>query len=286
VTVGVARNPYSANVPDRLLMAARRLGIAARVIDMASLTTSIQPDGTASAADGQGVLEVDSVAPYLLFGYPAATHALRVLSWSARMQNPVEAVLLADDKAATAERLARAGVAQVATAICPFDLWQASVIADRVGYPVVVKRTHGAQGRWVRRAADRRSLEIALHELAAEGPGALIVQPEIAECEGRSVRAVMTGGRLLAATERTAGTGEWRSNIAGGAAQSPTELTGEERGLVESSARALGLRHAGVDILRTARGPRILEVNGCPDFTSMQPYSRRDLAEAVLLASA
>jgi ribosomal protein S6--L-glutamate ligase len=285
VIVGVPRSPYSPHVPERLLMAASKLGIGARIIDMASLATSIHPDGRASVADARGALAVDCVAPYLLFGFPAAVHALRALSWSARMQNPVGSVLLADDKAATAERLARAGVAQVATEICALDLEQAAAIADRVGYPVVVKRTHGAQGRWVRRAADPVSLEIALHELAAEGPGTLIVQPDIAECEGRSVRAVMTGGRLLAATERRAAAGEWRSNVAGGAAQSPTELTAEERGLAESSARALGLGHAGIDILRTAQGPRILEVNGCPDFTSMQPHSDRDLAEAVLLAS-
>lgn len=67
--IGVARNPYSPRVPDRLLKAARKLGIGARVIDMASLTTSIHPDGRASVADGQGVLEVDSVAPYLLFRF-------------------------------------------------------------------------------------------------------------------------------------------------------------------------------------------------------------------------
>ncbi len=284
--LGVARNPYATNVPDRLLAAARKTGIAVRVIDMASLATSIEPDGTASVADAQGVLDVDSVAPYLLFGYPAAVPALRALSWRARMQNPVDSVLLADDKAATAQRLARAGVAQVATVICSLDLPQATAIARRVGYPVVLKRTHGAQGRWVRRAADPGALAVAVRELQAEGPGALIVQPEIAECGGRSVRAVITGGRLLAATERTAPAGEWRSNVAGGAAQSPASLTGEELGLVERTARALELAHAGIDILRTAAGPRVLEVNGCPDFTSMEPYFSHDLAAVVLAASA
>jgi ribosomal protein S6--L-glutamate ligase len=284
--VGVVRNAYATNVPDRLLVAARKLGIQTRVIDMASLTTSIRSDGAVSVADGQGALEVDSVAPYLLFGYPAAVPALRALSWRARMQNPVDSVVLADDKAATAGRLAQAGVAQVPTEICPLSLPQATAIASRIGYPVVLKRTHGAQGRWVRRASDHGSLETALRELEAEGPGALIVQPEIVECDGRSVRAVITGGRLLAATERTAAADEWRSNIAGGASQSPTELTQEERGLVDSTARALDLGHAGIDILRTAAGPAVLEVNGCPDFTSMEPYFDRDLAEAVLLASA
>ena len=60
---------------------------------------------------------------------------------------------------------------------------------------MVVKRAHGAQGRWVRRAADPAALAAALAELAVEGPGALIVQPEVVECAGISVRAVLTGGR-------------------------------------------------------------------------------------------
>src|SRR5262249_39981262 len=84
---------------------------------------------------------------------------------------------------------------------------------------------HGAQGRWVRRAAGPEALAAALAELAQEGPGALIVQPEVVESAGTSIRAVLTGGRLLAVTERRAAAPEWRSNIAGGAAQCRAELT-------------------------------------------------------------
>ena len=204
-------------------------------------------------------MAASGLAPYLLFGFPAAVHALRVLARAARVQNPVAGVLLADDKAATAQRLAQAGVAQLRTEICAADPGRLSAAAERIGYPVVVKRTHGAQGRWVRRAADPAALAAALAELAAEGPGALVVQPEVTESAGRSVRAVITGGRLLAVTERTAAAREWRSNIAGGAAQHRVELTGDERELVLSAARAVGLGHAGVDLLRTRHGPRVLE---------------------------
>ena len=80
-------------------------------------------------------------------------------------------MLLADDKAAAAARLAQAGVAQVRTEICAQDLGRLSAAAARIGYPVVVKRTHGAQGRWVRRAAGQAALAAALAELAVEGPG-------------------------------------------------------------------------------------------------------------------
>ena len=285
MTLAVPRNPYATNVPDGLIAAAGRLGIGVRTVDLPSLRTSIAPLGEVTVADEAGPVAATSLAPFLLFGFPAAVHALSVLARTARAQNPVEGVLLADDKAATAVRLAGAGVARVRTEICPFDPAQVAAVAAGIGYPVVVKRAHGAQGRWVRRAADPQTLATALAELAVEGPGGLIVQPEITECAGVSVRAVLTGGEVIAVTERRATPPEWRSNIAGGAAQRRIELTGEERDLVHGAAAALGLGHAGVDLLRTGAGPRVLEVNACPDFTSMQPHYRADLAEAVLRAS-
>jgi len=285
MTVAVARNPYARNVPDSLIAAARRLGVPVRPVHLPSLRAGVAPMGEATVTDEAGPVAVTGLAPYLLFGFPAAVTALWVLARTARAQNPVDSVLLADDKAAAAVRLAAAGVAQVRTEICPFDPAQVAAAAAEIGYPVVVKRAHGAQGRWVRRAAEPAALAAALAELAAEGPGALIVQPQVVECAGASVRAVLTGGRLLAVTERRAAAREWRSNITGGATQRRTALTGEERGLVAGAAAALGLGHAGVDLLRTRAGPRVLEVNACPDFTSMQPYYSEDLAEAVLRAS-
>jgi RimK family alpha-L-glutamate ligase len=285
MTVAVARNPYAPNVPGSLTAAASRLGIPVRMVDLPSLRTGIAPRGALTVTDEAGPVAATSLAPFLLFGFPAAVTALRVLARTARAQNPVDNVLLADDKAAAAVRLAQAGVAQVRTEICPFDPAQVAAVPAEIGYPVVVKRAHGAQGRWVRRASDPAALATALAELAAEGPGALIVQPEVVECAGVSVRAVLTGGELIAVTERRAAPPEWRSNIAGGATQRHTELTGEERDLVHGAAAALGLGHAGVDLLRTAAGPRVLEVNACPDFTSMQPHYQADLAETVLRAS-
>jgi RimK family alpha-L-glutamate ligase len=285
MTLAVARNPYAANVPDSLVAAATRLGVPVRAVDLPSLRTGIAPLGTVTVTDQAGPVTAASLAPFLLFGFPAAVTALRVLERTARAQNPVGSVLLADDKAAAAARLAGAGVPQVRTEICPFDPGQVAAVAAEVGYPVVVKRAHGAQGRWVRRAAGPPALAAVLAELAAEGPGALIVQPEVAECAGASVRAVLTGGRLIAVTERRAVPPEWRSNIAGGATQRRAVLTAEESTLVHAAAAALGLGHAGVDLLRTRDGPRVLEVNACPDFTSMQPHYQAGLAEAVLRAS-
>ena len=285
MTVAVARNPYATNVSGSLIAAAGRLGLPVRPIDLPSLRLGIGPRGEEAITDSAGRVAADSLAPYLLFGFPAAVHALRALARTAHAQNPLDGVLLADDKAAAAYRLARAGVPQVRTEICPFDAGQVTAVAAEIGYPVVVKRAHGAQGRWVRRAADQEALAAALAELSPEGPGALVLQPQVVECAGASIRAVVTGGRLLAVTQRQAIAPEWRSNIAGGAVQRRAELTGQEAELVRGATAALGLGHAGVDVLRTRQGPRVLEVNACPDFTSMQPHYEADLGEAVLRAS-
>jgi ribosomal protein S6--L-glutamate ligase len=284
MTLGIARNPYATNVPTRLVEGAAELDIPVRVIDLSTLTVDISLNGEAAARDAAGVIDINSLAPYLLFGYPTAVHAFRVLSRRAYMQNPVDSVLTADDKAATAIQLSHTSLPQVPSTICSLDLERALSVAGEIQYPVVIKRTHGAQGRWVRRAEHPASLTQAFHELRSEGPGALILQPEVAEFYGRSIRAVITGGRLLAATLRTATGNEWRSNVAGGATQHPVNLAPNESKLAEDAAHVLGLDHAGIDILRTARGPLILEVNSCPDFTSMLPYFDEDLTRAVLLA--
>lgn len=284
MTLGIVRNPYATNVPTRLVAGAAELGIPVRVIDLSTLTVDISVTGAAVVRDAAGAMDITSLAPYLLFGYPTAVHAFRVLCRQAYLQNPVDSVLTADDKAATAVQLSHAALPQVPSTICPLDLDRALSVAREIQYPVVIKRTHGAQGRWVRRADHPTSLSQAFHELMSEGPGALIIQPEVGEFHGRSVRAVITGGHLLAATLRTAPRNEWRSNVAGGATQHPVDLTANERTLAEDAARALGLGHAGIDILRTTRGPLVLEVNSCPDFTSMLPYFDEDLTRTVLLA--
>src|SRR5262245_35197901 len=281
MSIGIVRNPYSPNVADHLVETAIHRQMTFRTVDLVTLVARIDGDGQAVVADRDGVVAVDSVAPYLVFGFPVAAHALRILARSAFLQNPVDAVLVADDKAATAVRLGAAGIAQVPTTVCSDELDQVRAAAARIGYPVVVKRTHGAQGRWVRRAENEPALVVAWHELMVEGPGALLVQPLVLRSLGTSIRVIVTGGVLLAAAERRSAGSEWRSNIVGGASQRPVELSESEHATVLAAATAVGLQHAGIDLLRTETGTVVLEVNSCPDFTSMLPYFTHDLTWAV-----
>src|SRR5215813_283172 len=133
MTLGVARNPYATNVADRLIATAGRLGVPARLIDLPSLGVSVQPGGELTVADEHGPVAASSLAPYLLFGFPAAVVALGVIARAGRAQNPVDGVLLADDKAAAAARLARAGVPQVRTEICAQEPGRGRSEERRVG---------------------------------------------------------------------------------------------------------------------------------------------------------
>lgn len=281
--LGIPRNPYAPRVADLLATTATTTGVPYRIVDLPSLTVHIDAGGAATVRDADGPVDVDAIAPAVLFGFPNAAHGLRALERAAYLQNPVDACLAADDKATTAERLARAGVVQVPTIVVAFDDVQAAAAATTIGYPVVVKRTHGAQGRWVRRAADADELAAALAEFAPEGPSALVLQPEVVEFRGRTLRVIVTGGRPVAASLRMAAGQEWRSNVVRGASQEIVVAADEESELAAAAVAALGLRHGGVDVLRTAAGPRVLEVNACPDVTSMVALLP-DLPVAVLRA--
>lgn len=282
--LGIPINPYALNVPKNLINGAKNLSINIRIIHLPSLTVSFYGKNKTIVSDKDGIIKIKSLAPYLLFGFPAAINAFRILSQNAFCQNLVDSVLIADDKAATAEKLSKAGIPQVPTIICPADFEIILSMAKKVRFPVVIKRTHGAQGRWVRLAIDKSSLQTAFKELMEEGPGALILQPQVVEAKGTSIRVVMTGGKILAVTQRTAAENEWRSNIARGGSQKPIDLTKIENKMVLAAAKAIGLKHAGIDLLRTSKGPVILEINSCPDFTSMIPYFKKDLTKAVLEA--
>jgi ribosomal protein S6--L-glutamate ligase len=278
---GVTWNPLAPNVPNALAAACRRLDVPFRVIDLKSLTTTIHAE--LAVHDKDGPVAVDFISPTLFYWQAHAAVALDVLTMQGcRMLNSVAACLTADDKAATALALAKAGIAQVATTAVASDFGQVKAAAESYGYPIIIKRAHGAQGRWVRLAHDGQELERATGELAEDGPGVILVQPVEGKRLGESVRVIVTAGVVRAATVRHAAGAEWRSNIAAGGTQAPTRLSATERDLAVAATDAVGLGHAGVDLLRSAAGPVVLEVNSCPDFTSMTPYVKNDLAAIVI----
>ena len=109
-----------------------------------------------------------------------------------------------------------------------------------------------------------------------------LVQEFIKEAEGADIRAFVVGDRVIAAMKRQGGPGEFRSNLHRGGKAEKIKLTPEERSTAVRAAQILGLKIAGVDILRSNHGPVVMEVNSSPGLEGIEKTSEVDVADNII----
>ena len=280
-----ARHLYSTR---RLVAAARARGHAAEVVDFAAATTAFGGAGPLFArARGRDLtgfdVAVGRIAPLYT---PVGCGVLRAVAAAGVYCSPTaDALALARDKVQSLVALAHAGVPVPRTAAVNDPAELAAVAGELGGYPLVIKGLRGTQGEGVALASDDREARRTLADLAARHVGAL-AQEYVAETGGADVRAFVCGPAVVAAMTRTPAAGEFRSNLHRGGRAEPTTLSAEERAVAVAAAAALGLEVAGVDLLRAARGPLVLEVNASPGLEGIERATGRDVAGAVVDALA
>jgi RimK family alpha-L-glutamate ligase len=182
------------------------------------------------------------------------------------------------DKFLASALLARAGVATPRTVACerPEDALDAFAA---LGGDVIVKPLFGSMGAGMTRVDDADVAYRVFHALALER--AVYYLQETLPHDGRDLRALVVGGRVLAAIERV-GTG-WRANLARGARAHATRLTSDQERLCLEAAAALGVEYAGVDVVRTADGrDYVIELNGIPGWRGLQEATGADVAGALV----
>jgi len=151
------------------------------------------------------------------------------------------------------------------------------------GAPLVVKLLQGAQGRGVVLAETRKAAESVINAFKSLQAN-LLVQEFIKEANGKDIRCFVVDGRVIASMQREAPPGEFRANIHLGAKGSQIKITPEEKKLAIKAAKVLGLKVAGVDIIRSGKGPLLLEVNSSPELESIEAVTGKDVAGAMILA--
>ncbi|TPV64566.1 RimK family alpha-L-glutamate ligase [Serratia marcescens] len=135
----------------------------------------------------------------------------------------------------------------------------------------------GTQGIGVVLAETRQAAESVID--AFRGLNAhILVQEYVREAQGRDVRCLVVGGRVVAAIERQAKPGEFRSNLHRGGTARKVTITARERAIAVKAASTLGLDVAGVDILRAERGPLVMEVNASPGLEGVETTTGLDIA--------
>jgi ribosomal protein S6--L-glutamate ligase len=262
---------------DRLVREATAQSLAFREIDLGTLHVI---DG--KVADAAGPVHVTHLAPGTTYGEPEGASAVAELErCGVRVLNTAAAAAAADDKIATARLLDAHGVTQPDwTAVAPDRLDDALA----VGLPLVLKRPAGALGTWNRLVTTPDELLPAALELFAEGVCDLLAQQAITESFGTSIRVVVLGDQVLAATQLRAQPGEWRSNGALGATGTGIELDEQGSRLAVAAPKALGLGYAGVDLIPTRAGFMVLEVNAASPFDGAERRTGCNIAHLLITA--
>lgn len=145
------------------------------------------------------------------------------------------------------------------------------------GAPLIVKLLEGTQGKGVILGQSREAAESLIESFRTMNAH-FLVQEFISESEGSDIRCFVIGDQVVAAMRRVAKSGEFRANIHRGGRAEAVEITEQERELALKAARAMGLTVAGVDILRSNRGPLILEVNSSPGLEGIEGATEKNIA--------
>lgn len=145
------------------------------------------------------------------------------------------------------------------------------------GAPLIVKLLEGAQGRGVVLAETRKAAESVINAFKSVQAN-LLVQEFIKEANGRDLRCFVIDGKVVAAIERTAAPGDFRANIHQGGTATVAKITADEKKLAIKAARTMNLSVAGVDIIRSSKGPLLLEVNSSPGLEGIETATGRDIA--------
>ena len=153
---------------------------------------------------------------------------------------------------------------------------------DRVeGPPVIVKLLQGTQGTGVILSESTMTARSVIEAFQGLDQN-ILIQKFIKEAKGADIRALVVGSNVVAAMRRRAIAGEFRSNLHRGAKAKPVKLTAEMRKTALESARVLGLRLAGVDMIESDEGPMVLEVNSSPGLEGIQKTTGVNVADAVI----
>jgi len=159
-----------------------------------------------------------------------------------------------------------------------------SILEEVGGAPVIIKLASGTHGNGVVLAENKKAAKSVLQAfyLRSNEEGTnILVQEFIKESAGTDIRAFVVGGRVVASMQRQSLDDDFRSNLHQSGTGIRVKLTEEERKVAIKAAKAVGLSVAGVDIMRSNRGPLVLEVNASPGF-GIEKVTGRDVATPII----
>jgi ribosomal protein S6--L-glutamate ligase len=192
-----------------------------------------------------------------------------------------DAIQRSRDKLRSLQRLSKAGIGMPKTVFTNYSRDVEEVIEHVGGTPVIIKLLEGTQGLGVVLAETKNAAESVLE--AFNGLQArVIVQEFIKEAKGADIRALIVNGQVVGAMKRQGKEGEFRSNLHRGGSANIIKLDADELKLAMNASKALKLPVCGVDMLQSARGPLLLEVNSTPGLEGIEGATGKNIARAII----
>ncbi|MBA2815008.1 30S ribosomal protein S6--L-glutamate ligase [Candidatus Pantoea persica] len=267
----------------RLREAAALHGHEIQVIAPLSCYMNINPASPAVHYRGEALGHFDAVIPHI--GSATTFYGTTVLHQfemcGSYSLNESVAITRARYKLRSLQLLARQGIDMPVTGFASSPDDTQDLIAMVGGTPLVVKLMEGTQGIGVLLAETRQAAESVID--AFRGLNAhILVQEFIQEAQGRDVRCLVIGDEVVAAIERTAKEGDFRSNLHRGGSARPVAIMPQERAIAVKAAATLGLEVAGVDILRARRGSLVMEVNASPGLEGIETATGIDITAMMI----
>ena len=266
-----------------LVEAAQRRGHEARVLDTLQFDVRVSKSKSELFYQGEPVGPVDAVIPRI--GASITFFGLAVVRQFEMMGvyclNESQAIARSRDKLRCLQILSRHDLGMPTTVYTRQADHVPRCIEQVNGPPVIVKLLQGTQGTGVVLAESTTaasSVIEAFHGLDQN----ILIQQFISEAKGSDIRALVVGKRVVAAMQRQAVAGEFRSNMHRGGKSKPIKLAQDYRRTALAAARILGLRMAGVDMIESSEGPMVMEVNSSPGLEGIQKTTGVDVAKATI----
>lgn len=268
---------------SRIVLAARARGHEVRVIDPLDFQIVVERGRPSLFTGGRAVPRFDIVIPRI--GASITNYGLAVVRQFDLMGVPVlngaVAIARSRDKLRALQLLTRRNI-DVPITVCARSPAAIEAALELVGgCPAIVKLQQGTQGIGTMIAETPQAVHSLLETLWAMGQD-IVLQEYVHESKGRDIRAIVVGGRVIAAMRRVAKPGEFRSNLHRGGKGKRLVLPRTYRSAAIRSAKAMGLEVAGVDMLEGHDGPRILEINSSPGLEGVERASNVDVAGAIV----
>jgi len=267
----------------RMIFEAEKRGHEIYIINYLRCYLQVKPNDSAIFYNGQRVEHLDAVIPRI-----GASHTIYGTAVVRQFEitktfclNSSLGIARSRDKLRALQTLARKGflIPDTGSSHATNDV---NGLIDTVGgTPLVVKLVEGTQGLGVVLTKTRKAAESVIQAFCGLKSD-ILVQDFIGEAQGADLRVFVVGERVVAAMMRKAAKGDFRSNVHRGGSTMNVKISEKERQMAIQSARCLGLKIAGVDIIRSKKGPMILEVNSSPGLEGIETTTEVNVAEEII----